>query len=74
MPYFAFGFVSQGLGADTPGNLTLDEALSEIAGTEVSGSNFDQNTLNLLDGDINSVFTPSEWLRLALILKLDVTD
>jgi hypothetical protein len=74
LPYFAFGFVSQGLGADTPGNLTLDEDLSEIAGMEVSEANFDQNTLNLLDSDINNVFTPSEWVRLALILKLDVTD
>jgi hypothetical protein len=74
LPYFAFGFISQGLGADTPGNLTLDEDLSNVTETEVSGANFDQNTVNLLDSRINDVFTPSEWVRLALILKLDVHE
>ena len=72
LPYFAYEFVSNGLGADTPGNLALDENLSAINGTEITGANFDQSALNLLDADIDSVFTPSEWVRLALILKLDV--
>jgi hypothetical protein len=72
LPYFGYGFVSAGLGADTPGNPVLRADLFSISKTASPNANFDMSTLNFLDQKINIAFRPSEWIRLAKIMKLDV--
>jgi hypothetical protein len=72
LPYFGFPFVSAGLGQSTPGNAALQTALQHITGQSVPNANFDNATVDLLDQNLN-LFTPDQVVRLADILKLDLS-
>ncbi len=67
-PYFAAAFLP--FGADTPGNTVLRVMLANVTGRDSSNAHFDDPTIRLLDRNIN-LLTPSEWVQLANILKLD---
>jgi hypothetical protein len=60
------------LGADTPGNETLAAMLREVTGKRIREPDFDDATLSLLDRR-QELFCPAELIRLARILRLDVT-
>ncbi|MET0981433.1 MAG: hypothetical protein ABWY02_04990 [Telluria sp.] len=67
LPYFAAAFLP--FGADTPGNATLAAELSAVTRMNITAANFDDRTVRLLDQNIN-LLTPSQWVRLAGILRL----
>ena len=73
VPSFVALFIPpQGLGPATPGNPALDSALSLITKQTITGAEFDDATLNLLDNTIGDFFTPDEWIGLARDLRLNV--
>ena len=67
-----FGQIFMPLGNDTPGNPALLSALRKITGQPLASANFDDATLGTLDQNIN-LFKPWQWVRLANIMKLDIT-
>lgn len=72
VPYFAAGF--EPLGEDTPGNEVFRGQLKSVVGSHVAvpaNPDFDDATVNLLDRNQN-LFSDSEVVRLAKILKLNV--
>lgn len=70
LPYFAAG--SEPLGADTPGNPTLQAMLQAVTKVRLDTPNFDDATVALLD-TCQRLFSPSQVLQLAKILKLDTS-
>jgi hypothetical protein len=75
-PTLHTGFAASpfGLNFYTLGNPALDRDLSQIGKQSISGANFDDKTMNFLDIHTNGDFTPSQWVRLALILKLNLSS
>lgn len=61
------------LGADTPGNGRLDAVLSAITGRSISGADFDDETVRLLD-TAQAWASPGQRIRLATILRLELPD
>lgn len=68
LPYFAAA--REPLGADTPGNATLQAMLKAVTKVSLAAPNFDDATVALLD-TCQRLFRPSHVLQLAKILKLD---
>jgi hypothetical protein len=60
------------LGADTPGNTTLQAILKAATKVSLAAQNFDDATVALLD-TCQRLFSPSQVLQLAKILKLDTS-
>lgn len=70
--YLAQNFIEAGLGLDTPGNEALLYSMRQLTGNkEIKEANFDDDTLILLDENINTLFSPEDWIALAEALKLD---
>lgn len=70
--YLAQNFIEAGLGLDTPGNEALLYAMRQLTGNkEIKEANFDDDTLMLLDENINTLLSPEDWIALAEALKLD---
>jgi hypothetical protein len=70
LAYFAAAF--EPLGADMPGNPTLQAILKAVTKVRLPAPNFDDVTVALLD-TCQRLFSPSQVLRLARSLKLDTT-
>jgi hypothetical protein len=70
--YLAQKFVEAGLGLDTPGNEALLYSMRKLTGNKkLAKANFDDETLILLDENINALLSPEDWIALAEALKLD---
>ena len=70
--YLAQKFVEAGLGLDTPGNEALLYSMRKLTGNKkLAKAGFDDDTLILLDKNINALFSPEDWIALAEALKLD---
>jgi hypothetical protein len=69
LEYFAALF--EPLGADTPGNETLERLLEAVTRLALNSPDFDDATVNLLDQNIN-LFSPAQWVFIAHALKLDL--
>jgi hypothetical protein len=70
VPYIAAAF--EPLGEDTPGNKVLKKELKKVVGKVPKKVNFNDKTLLLLDSR-QVLFTDSEIVQLAEILKLDTS-
>jgi hypothetical protein len=68
LPTFATPFPG---GGDTPGNAYLQQMLSKVTGQNVANAGFNDATVNLIDQN-QKLFSPTETLGLAAILRLDV--
>jgi hypothetical protein len=70
--YLAQKFVEAGLGLDTPGNEALLYSMRKLTGNKkLAKASFDDDTLILLDKNINALLSPEDWIALAEALKLD---
>jgi hypothetical protein len=70
--YLAQKFVEAGLGLDTPGNEALLYSMRKLTGNiKLAKADFDDDTLILLDENINTLLSPEDWIALAEALKLD---
>lgn len=72
-PLENFGALFPNRGEDTPGNPALDAQLSAITGKPVSGANFDDQTLALLDQN-QKLLRPHELVQLSQLLELNTTN
>jgi hypothetical protein len=70
VPYYAIPF--EPLGEDTPGNKVLKGELKKVVGKVPKKVHFNDKTVLLLDGR-QRVFTATEIVQLAEILKLDTS-
>lgn len=59
-------------GPATPGNDMLDKTLSMALRRPITGANFDEATVTLLNDNLNDFLTPYQWLKTALALKMKV--
>ncbi len=73
--YFAEGFeklfnINPNV-SSTPGNAAMRAALGKITGQNMSGANFDDQTIKTLSDKLSNFLQPAQWVKVAKILQLD---